>query len=110
MDIGRFDKVVVFKTNTPTAATTGGGVDSYSTLCTVYGYLYKSNSSRGLGFGEVTFDNSYNLIVEYQETINSAIRPDLKVEIDSVTYTISGWEKIEEKRHFLKFSLQRQDG
>lgn len=110
MDIGRFDKKVIFKSNTGSTTSTGGRSDSYSTLCTVYGWLKKDNSSRGLGFGEVNFNNSYTLVVEYQETINSAIRPDLKVEIDSATYTISGWEKIEEKRYYLKFKLERQDG
>jgi head-tail adaptor len=110
MDIGQFDKTVIFKSNTISTTSSGGRADGYSTLCTVYGWLKKDGSSRALEFGETNFNNSYTLVVEYQETINSAIRPDLKVEIDSVTYTISGWEKIEERRYFLKFKLERQDG
>lgn len=112
MDIGSFDKTVVFKRPTTTAASTGGSLESggYTTIATTYGHLSKSGSSRGLSFGEGALDSSYSLIVEYQDTIYNAIRSDLKVEIDSTVYTVSGWEKVEEKRYFLKLKLERQDG
>lgn len=109
MDIGRFDKLVTFKVNTP-AATGAGSTDSYSTLLQAWGSLKKSNSSRGLSYGESAFDNTYTLIVYYQDSIYNAIRTDLKVDIDSVTYTVTGWEKLQEKRFYLKFNLNRQDG
>jgi head-tail adaptor len=111
MDIGKFDKTVVFKRPSTTASLTGGQLETgYTTIATTYGHLTKSSSSRGLSFGESAIDGSYSLWVEYQDTIHSAIRSDLKVEIESTVYTVSGWEKIEEKRYFLKFKLERQDG
>lgn len=111
MDIGKFDKTVVFKRPSTTASATGGAIESgYTTIATTYGHLAKSNSSRGLSFGESAFDGSYNLWIEFSDTIYNAIRSDLKAEIESVVYTVSGWEKVEEKRYFLKFKLERQDG
>ncbi len=109
MDVIRLDKVVVFKVNTPAAASTGGGVDSYSTLLTTRGNLSRRSGSKGFNAGEHAFDNSYQLVVRYQDAIYNAIRTDLKVVIDSVTYTIHSWEKIEEKRFYLKFTIISQD-
>lgn len=104
-----FNKIVVFKTNSPTIKG-GGRADSYSTLVTTRGRLRKKSSSRGLQAGELGLDNGYELIVRYQSTIESNIRSDIKIVIDSVTYTIAGWEKVEEKNFYLKFDLNRQDG
>jgi hypothetical protein len=103
MDI-RMDKIVVFKSNTPTTKG-AGSADSYSTLCTTRGRLKKSSSVRTLSAGEMSFDGTYELIVRYQDTIHNAIRNDLKILIDSVTYTIQSWEKMREKRFYLKFTI-----
>lgn len=100
---------VVFKQNTP-AQSGAGKSDSYATLVTTDGRLRKNTSNRGLQAGEMGFDNSYSLIVRYQDAIFNAIRSDLKVDIDSVRYTIAGWELQNEKRFYIEFSLNRQDG
>jgi head-tail adaptor len=102
------NKIVVFKQNTPTASTTGGKIDAYTTLVTTRGSLSKRNTSKGFSAGEHGFDNSYELIVRYQDAIFNAIRTDLKILIDSITYTIHSWEKMEEKRFYLKFTIVAQ--
>ena len=100
---------VVFKSNTRSATATGGGIDSYSTLVTTDGRLTQLRKDRGMGFSEVSFSGAYELIVRYQDTIFNAIRTDLKIEVDSVRYTIQSWEKMDEKRFYLKFIINRQD-
>lgn len=102
------DKIVAFRKNTPVAK--GAGFeDGYATLVTTRGQLRKKSSYRNLQGGELGFNNQYELIVRYQQTIEDNMRSDLKVLIDSVTYTIAGWEKTGEKRFYLKFDLNRQD-
>lgn len=108
MGIGEMDKVVVFKSNAPSAATTGGKIDSYSTLLTTRGKLKRLNGSRGLSFGEVFDSNSYELLVRYQTALASALKTSLRVEIDSVNYAISTYEKIGEKKFYIRFIISEQ--
>ncbi len=96
---------VVFKSNSTTSSATGGKIDSYSTLVTTDGRFRKRSGNRALNYGEQTFINSYELIVRYQDTIFNAVRSDLKIEVDSVRYTIESWEKMDEQRFYLKFIL-----
>ena len=100
---------VVFKVNTPTQVG-AGRQDSYATLVTTDGRLRKRGGNRGLRDGEVAFENTYELVVRYQDAIFNAIRSDLKVDIDGTRYTIAGWELMDEKRFYIRFELNRQDG
>lgn len=106
MDI-RLNKVVVFKVNTPTVAATLGGVASYSTLVETRGRLRKQGGNRNLTGGEFSIDGSYELIVRYTDTIYNAIKPDMKMEIEGVLYSIVSWEKLDEKRFYIKFIINR---
>lgn len=107
MGVGKLHKVVVFKSNTP--ATLGAGAsDSYSTLLTTRGSLKKLNGSRGLSYGELLESNSYECIVRHQSSLQTNLRMDMKVEIDSRTYTIASYELIEEKRFYYRFVLNEQ--
>jgi head-tail adaptor len=108
VDVIRLNKVVVFKQNTPTSSTTGGKIDAYATLVTTKGKLSKRSTSKGFSAGEHGFDNSSELRVRFQDAIFNAIRTDLKILIDSVTYTIHSWEKMDEKRFYLKFIVIAQ--
>jgi hypothetical protein len=99
--------VVIFKTKTPSSTSTGGGIDSYSTLLTTRGRFRKQGSNRSLSFGEMTFAGTYELIVRYQDAIFNALRTDLRVTIDSIDYTIQSWEKLNEERFYIKFLVAR---
>ena len=98
---------VVFKQNTPTTTTSGGGADSYATLVTTDGRLRKRSGNRGLQAGEVGFNSSWELITRYQDTIFNAYRSDMKVDIDGVRYTVQSCDKIDEKRFWLRFDLTK---
>lgn len=106
--VGNMDKVVVFKQNAPTALG-AGNKDGYSTLLTTRGYLKKSVGSRNSGFSDILGDSSYFLTVRKQAALTAALKMSLKVEIENRTYTIQGWEDIEEEHFYYRFSLTRQD-
>jgi len=107
MGVGQLNKVVVFKTNTP--STLGAGAaDSYSTLLTTRGSLKKLSGSRSLSFGELVESNSYEMITRYQSSIASNVRMDTKIEIEGRTFTINSFEKTGEKRFYYRFVLSEQ--
>ena len=107
MGVGNLHKVVLFRKNTP--GTLGaGGSDSYSDLLTTRGSLKKINGSRGLSFGEVLESNSYELIVRVQTLLEQNLRTDLRVVIEGRTFTISSWDKMDEKRFYYKIILNEQ--
>lgn len=97
--------LVTFKKNTPTAKTTGGSADSYSTLATTWGFLQKKSGGRNLTVGDLGVDDSYVLIIDHIQDIEDNLRSDLKVTADGRTFAINSWEKVEEKRFYLKFNL-----
>lgn len=107
MVIRGLNKVVAFKTPTLTTTATGGQTESYSTLVTTRGRLRKQNSARSLSFGEMTFGGTYELITRYQDAIFNAISTGMKVTIDSVDFTITSWEKMNEERFYLRFTIAR---
>ena len=107
MEVGRLNKVVTFKSNTPTDKG-AGAADSYATLLTTRGYLKKSSGSRGFSFGELSESSSWILITRYQQDIEDNLRMDMKLEIDGRTFTVTGWEKMEEKRFYYEIQLSEK--
>lgn len=101
--IGEMKQVVAFLENNPTDSTTGGAYDHYTTLLTTRGRLRKSSGSRSLSFGEILNQEQYELICRFQTAL--VIRIDMKVGIDGGVYTISSWEKIDERRFYYRFKL-----
>lgn len=106
-------EVIVFKVNAPTisasggrqAVTTGGLNDSYSTLITTRGRLRKKSGGRGLNLGIISDSQGYELICRFQSTLENSLRIDTKVDIANGRYTIDTWEKIDNRDHIYKFSL-----
>ena len=107
MGIGFLNKVVVFKKNTPTTLG-AGSKDAYTTLLTTRGTIRKQNGSRGISFGEILESSSYELIVRVQILLESNLSTSIKVEMDGRLFTVSSWEKIEEKRFYYKIQLNEQ--
>lgn len=109
--------VVVFKTNTPVvtatstreAVTTGGQNDVYTTLLTTRGRLRKKSGARGLDLGLIEDRQYYELICRFQSSLNSGLRVNGKVFVDSVEYTIQTWEVIDQINHLYKFDLACQN-
>ncbi len=106
--VGQMDKVVVFKTNAPTALG-AGNKDGYSTLLTTRGYLKKSVGSRSSAYSDILGDSSYSLTVRRQAALTAALSMSLRIEIEGNRFTVQGWEDIEEEHFYYRFSLTRQD-
>lgn len=112
-NIAQMRSRVQFLVNAPTTAataereavTTGGLNDVYLTLLTTRGRLRKKSGNRGLDLGLVEIKETYELICRFQSTLESNLRVDTKILIDSKTYTIASWEKVDEIKHFYKFEL-----
>lgn len=107
MEVGNLNKVVVFKSNTPTAKG-AGSADGYATLLTTRGHLKKNSGGRGFAFAELSENNSYTLTVRFETALETALSPSVKVEIESRTYTVASWEKMGEKRFYYKIQLNEK--
>jgi SPP1 family predicted phage head-tail adaptor len=106
MDIVKMNKVVVFEKSTPQDL--GAGTeDSYSTVATTRGRLKNYENNRTLNAGEIQFFGTKELIIRYQDAIHVEIRNDSRILIDEVYYTIESWEKMDEKRNYLRFIINR---
>lgn len=109
---------MVFKLNTPTTAatsnreaiTTGGQNDVYATLLTTRGRLRKNSGNRGLDFGLIASEDSYELICRFQSGIAAELRVNQKVMVDKDTYTIQSWEVLDQISHWYRFKLNIQVG
>lgn len=118
LKIGEMRSSVVFKTNTPTLdktasrsdVSTGGQNDVYSTILTTRGKLRKKSGGRGLDFGLIVGNDSYELICRFQTALASQLKVNMKVFVDSVEYTIASWEKVDQINHIYKFDLNTQVG
>src|SRR4029078_8106665 len=101
---GLMTKICEFKTNSRPQKGAGTG-NSYSTLLSCRGYLKQQSGTRTLNNGDVEFDTSFTLITDFIQSLFNSIEADLKVLIDGITYTVDAWEKIDQKRFYLKFNL-----
>ena len=101
---GLMINICEFQKNTPVVEG-AGFVDSYAMLLSCKGYLRKRSGVRVLSEGEVSFQDSFELITDFIQNLYDNLRSDLKVIINSRTYTVDSWEQMEEKRFYLKFQL-----
>ena len=118
LKIGQMRSAVVFKVNTPTASattdraavTSGGQNDSYASSVTTRGRLRKSSGSRSLDLGQLSGQESYELMCRYDSSLNSILKVNGKVTVDNVEYTIQSWEVVDQIKHIYKFQLNTQVG
>lgn len=113
LTIGQFRQVVYFLANAATtnatttrlATSSGGKNDNYTILVTTRGKLRKSHGSRELSFGLVQESETYTLLCRFETALESNLRVDTKIIIDSKTYTLQSWEKVEQINHIYSFKL-----
>lgn len=116
--IGQMRTTVIFLSNNPTtsatatreAVTTGGQNDVYSSSITTRGRLRKKNGNKDLALGLLSGQDSYELICRFQTAVNSILKVNGKVLVDSVEYTIQTWEVVDQVRHLYKIQLNTQVG
>lgn len=95
---------VVFKQNNPTALG-AGQQDVYTDLLTTRGRLRKMSGRKDLSFAMIEGADNYELICRFQSALESALKANMKVFVDSVSFTIQSWEKIDQLNHLYKFTL-----
>lgn len=111
--IADLKKRVKFEINNPANLnpTTGpGGVDGFTELLTTWGSLRKKGGNRQLDYGEIVESNQYEMYVYYQVALFNALNDEgvesLRIIIDdNRKFTVAAWEKVEEDRMYLKFTL-----
>lgn len=107
MAIGKMTETVIFLTNTPVVKG-AGWEDSYSTLLTTRGQLIDGSGGRSLSYGEVADSASKRLLVRFQNNLESAMRSDIKILINSITYTMTSFRLVDQKKHLYEFQIQCQ--
>lgn len=97
--------------NVPTDATTGGAYDNYGIIVTTRGRLRRSSGNRALTFGEIINDESYELILRYQQAIENDLAINTKFLINGLVYSIDSWEKFEEINFYYRIKMSiHKDG
>lgn len=107
MDIGNLDKVVVFMVNNSTDLG-AGGKDNYVALLTTRGYLTKGGGSRSSAFSDILSGESFTLYVRQQRLLTANLTTSLKAVINGQTYTMQGWEDIEDKHLYYRLNMSKQ--
>lgn len=100
---------VVFYINTPTPLGQGQS-DDYSPDIETRGMLRKAGGNRNLQWGEISTEDSYELICRFQSALESRLASNGKVIVDGKEYTINTWEKIDQIKHVYKFKLNTEIG
>jgi hypothetical protein len=106
--VGQLRELIKFEQNTP--STKGSGFsDNYTELLNTRGRLRKKKGDRGLTFGQITLDSGYELIVRAEVALNTALSDNpaasLRVVADNRLFTITSFEKVEQKGFFYIFLL-----
>ena len=107
MRIGQLNKVVLFQMNIP-AALGAGGKDVYVDLLTTKGYLKKKSGFKNAQFGEISSDNSYDLWIRYQPYLQSHLRIDLRIIINSRVFALESWEQVNEKNFYYRLAVNEK--
>lgn len=106
--IGQMRQVVKLCLNQPTQRG-AGWQDNYGILLTTRGRLKQSSGYRNASEGEIQGDKTFELIVRYQQAIESTISISSKWLIDGVFYTIHSWEKKDQETFlYYRFLLHKK--
>ena len=106
--IGKLDKVVSFLVNTPTDAGAGGQVDSYSTALTCRGALMTKSGFRSDAFGDIVAASAYYLLVRKQSDLLAILNTSTKVQIETQTYAIVGWDDDKDSKLYYRIDLAKE--
>jgi len=86
MDVGRLNKRLTLRTNTPTTDDGGGLVDSFANTITVWGSLEPIRSFERMRAGGIDATATHMTRLRY----NSRVTPDDQVTYDGRTFNIIG--------------------
>lgn len=107
-NIGEMRELVKFEKNTPDVKGAGFS-DDYTELLNTRGRLRKKSGNRGLAFGQIALDSGWELIVRAEADLNTHLADNpmasLRVVADNRIFTISSFEKVEQKGFFYIFLL-----
>lgn len=111
-NIGQLRSVVTFEKNTP-GVKGAGFSDDYTELLNTRGRLRKRSGNRGLSFGQIMLDSGFELIVRAEDALNTALSVNpaatLRIVVDGKIYTITSYEKVEQKGFFYIFLLNEAE-
>lgn len=98
-----------FLINNPTVLGQGQQ-DSYSSLLITRCRLRKKRGDRQMELGLISNQEFYEMVCRYDSVIEDNIRVDNKIIISGVQYSVTTWEKVQEKINWYIFSLAIQKG
>lgn len=110
--IGQMVQVVTFRNNTERTALGAGHIDGYTDLLTTRGQLMKRTGNKGRKEsedGEVFFQEYWILTCRYQPALEANLKIDTLIVCDGKTYTITGYELLDQKKFFYQFALAAKD-
>ena len=83
----------------------GGEKSAYVEFLTTRGYLRSRTGNRSLQAGQTEVNSSHELTCRLFEGIENELSKDLKIVIDNRFFTITDWQKVDEKRFYYTFQL-----
>lgn len=109
MDVGKMDKVVLFRINNSTQLG-AGGQDGYADLLTTRGYFKQDSGSRDGAFADIQSGSSGSLTVRRQSLLTSNLSTSLQIVFDGRTFIVHSWEDVSEEHFYYKFRITDQRG
>lgn len=101
-ELGQFNFLGAYQTNTPTTTATGGRVDSFATTLSAWGKLRRNSGSKSSNT-EIEIQSAWT----WECHFTAAITPSElnRWLIEGRTFTINDFELIDQKRQFYRFKL-----
>lgn len=105
VSISEFRHVIRFEIPTKTANTSGGQDEAYADLLTTRGSVRKKDGFRNFSDGYDAIINTYELMTYWRGDLESNLTRDTRVIYDNRSFRIETWERVNEERSFMKFTI-----
>lgn len=104
--IGEFRDVGYFENNTSKQPKTAGYVDGYSPIVTsVFCKLRQRSHKKENDFGQVVMISYWEMHCRFQSAIDASLLTDTKFVQGNRVFTIAGFEVVDERDFYYKFTL-----
>lgn len=105
VSVSKFRHVIRFENPTKTANTSGGRDEAYADFLTTRGSVEKRDGFRNFSDGYDAIINTYVLHTYWRGDLEANLTRDTRVIYDNRSFRIETWERVNEERSFMKFTI-----
>lgn len=105
VSISDFKHVIRFEVPSKSATTSGGQNEAYNDLLTTRGSVRKKDGFRNFSDGYDAIINTYEIVTYWRGDLEANLTRDTRIVYDNRSFRIETWERVNEERSFMKFTV-----